>query len=210
MGSGYTKENTLSANGASGWFEYNILGSSGTVTAAATTTLATIQWGACVCYYAQAGPGSYSGSAALTGVGALSASAGNVSAPLSGVGALSATGGSISIAVVGNAITVPCVGACTVAQLRTALNAYGPSAALITASLVGSGASPVVALSTTPLAGGSGGAGFVPGVGTFYESVNGTGCEIDSKADGTLLNPAHTYYVKIIARDKDGSATASA
>jgi hypothetical protein len=56
--SGWTKENTLSANSRSGWFEYKILASSGAVTGNVTTTLTAIQWAAAVVYYTQAGGGS--------------------------------------------------------------------------------------------------------------------------------------------------------
>lgn len=50
---------------------------------------------------------------------------------------------------------------------------------------------------------------FTPGAGTFVGSVAGTLFVVRTLADGTPLNTFQWYWVKLIARDVDGSAPAS-
>ncbi len=155
--SGYTKENTLSANGRSMWLEYQILGSSGAVTSHPTTSLTSIQWAACVCFYAATVTG-FSGTAGLSGAGHITASGfmskfgaaalhglGVITASavvavagtahLVGHGSIGAIARALRISVSGNDITAEASGAATVADLVDAINADTSASALVTADL---------------------------------------------------------------------------
>jgi hypothetical protein len=63
---------------------------------------------------------------------------------------------------------------------------------------------------TAFLTGGFDAEDFVPGDSTFYETAYGTGCVIQTLPDDTPLDPMTDYFVKIVARDVDGSASPSA
>jgi hypothetical protein len=92
--SGYTKENTLSSNARSAWFEYAILSGSGAVTSHPTTSLTTIQWSAAVCWYPATVTGFF-GTAGLQGAGQIAATGTfslNGTAHLQGAGQIAASG----------------------------------------------------------------------------------------------------------------------
>lgn len=52
--------------------------------------------------------------------------------------------------------------------------------------------------------------GFTPGAGTLYAETSATGIFIKNLPAGTALAYGTTYYVKLVAKDTDGSASASA
>lgn len=52
--------------------------------------------------------------------------------------------------------------------------------------------------------------GFTPGPSTLYSDTGSTSIIIKELADGTPLSYSTTYYVKLVAKDADGSASASA